>query len=291
LTRLEGMLTLGAPLPPDPNAELQLPAEKPSRGEAPAFDDAGAPVCWRFGETRRCLPTLFDTGSNLMEWSSPAWRPEARTYLPVGTVVSASEEGVERPLWSFASGTGASQDAVTRSPSALESVNAGVQAFYALTITYDAIHGRLFLTEPRAAANQVQLSDVLQEANAICVSAAQQTRRLSAEAPPGSTHDLASVERTAAFAIRQFAAVSLTADSRLSRLRLPAADMPRFARALTLREAEAQQMLSVADTLTRYHTWNAYNSAGWNLQSHYRAAQRDWSSGMNQLGIGGCTTM
>ena len=291
LTGLGGVLTLGAPLPSDPNAQLQLPAEKSSRSEAPAFDDADVPVCWRFGETRRCLPTLFDTGSNLMGWFSPSWRPAAQSYLAVGTVVSASKEGAGRPFWSFFSGSGASQDVVTRLPSPLENVNTGVQAFYALEVTYDPIHGRLFLTEAGTVANQSQVSNALREANAICVTASQQTRHLSVEAPPVHIHDLASVERTAAFVIRRAAAVSLRADSRLSRLRLPAADMPQFARALTLRDAEAHQMLSFASTLTRDHTWNAYNRAGSDFRSHFRAAQLDWSNGMNQLGIGGCTAM
>lgn len=291
LSGLQGVLTLGAPLPSNPAAELQFPAEKSPRGDPPAFDDAAAPVCWRFGDARLCLPTLFDTGSNQMAWFSPNWRPEARPYLDVGTIVSAAQEGAGRPFWRFSSGTGSSQDVVSRPTSAYEKVNAGVQAFYAFKITYDPIHGRLFLTAPGTPANRVRVSIVLREANAICVSATEQGRRVTAKAPPYNAHDLASVERAVAFVIRRFAVLTLRADRALSRLRLPASDKSRFDRALVSREGEAQQMLSFANSLTRYRTWNDYNRAGWSSQSRLKLAQRTWSSDMNQLGIGGCTTL
>jgi hypothetical protein len=290
LTGLRGVLTLGAPLPSNPTAELQLPAEKSSPGQAPAFDDTAAPVCWRFGDTRRCLPTLFDTGNNLMAWFSPKG-PEARPYLAVGTVVSAVEEGAERPFWSFSTGTGSSENVVAHSPSPLEKVNTGVQAFYALKITYDPVHGRLFLTAPGTPSTRMQLSNVLQAANGICLSAAEETRRLPAIAPLDEPHDLPSVERAIAFVVRQTAALSLKADRRLSRLHLQPADTLRFDRAIAARDAEAHRMLSFAKGLTRYRTWNAYNRVGWSFQSRFTIAQRDWSTDMNQLGIGGCTTM
>jgi hypothetical protein len=290
LAGLHGALTLGAPLPSNPVAEFQLPAESSAQGQAPAFDDAAAPVCWRFGNTRHCLPTLFDTGSNLTVWFGPVWA-DGRPYLGAGTAVSAAEEGEGRPFWSFSSGTGASEDVVTHSASALEKVNTGVQAFYALKITYDPIHGRLFLTASGAPTNRAQLSNVLSEANGVCVSASEETRRFSTEAPPDNPRDLPSVERAIRSVIRAIANLSLRADRRLSQLRLPPGDMPRFDRAVAFRDAEAHQMLNFANRLTAYHTWNAYNRAGWNFQSHFRMAQSNWSSDMDQLGIGGCTTM
>jgi Aspartyl protease len=144
-----GTLTLGARLPEHPSVEIRLP-RLPSTSRWPnRFDDGDIPICWSFQLVKLCLPTVFDTGSNAMAWLSPAWvQPpwNTRPYLPQGWRISASLPGATRPFWIFAAGHVSSENIITRTPAPTETVNTGVQAFYAWTITYDPRLGRLLLT-------------------------------------------------------------------------------------------------------------------------------------------------
>jgi hypothetical protein len=128
---------------------IRLPRLATTSRTGSGFDDARIPICWRFELVKLCLPTLFDTGSNLMGWLSPAWgRPpwNTRPVLPRGWLVSASQPVSAEPFWTFTTGNVSSENIVTRTPGRLEMIFAGVQAFYTFTITYDARFGRLFLT-------------------------------------------------------------------------------------------------------------------------------------------------
>lgn len=146
-----GRLTLGAPVPRETAARFSIPADGRRANGTPTFADKHAVVCWTVGsQPTTCEYTLFDSGDVGMQFfGGPPGRAPAGAggALATGTPVMAAGAASALPFWTFAAGTRTSSDTVHVHPSGNGTVNAAVQSFYAFTITYNARHGLIALTQ------------------------------------------------------------------------------------------------------------------------------------------------
>lgn len=155
-------LELGAPIPSHPVATFGTP--RPSAGPTggpttapPAEgrhgrlpDDTSAPeACWQIGSgtRRRCLPTVFDTGtSSLIGMNMSGARSSARLVNP-GTRISVwASATAPRPFWSFESGYTQGRNLIGISTTPLALIVSGMPTFQAFAITFDAPLGRQYFT-------------------------------------------------------------------------------------------------------------------------------------------------
>lgn len=296
-------LTLGAQPPNQPSAAIPLPSDGGS--SVRGFDDAAGRLCWRFQATKRCLPTMFDTGSSATFWFAPSPRERSRQSLvPAGSVVSASTTRASSlPFWSFIAGGGLSRSAVFREPTDPLAhpfgvapgsgpgsfVDAGIEAFYAFTITYDSVHGRVYLTPSKATlSGRVTVPASLFAANSICMQASQRQSRAEAALRRPNPHNLESLERYAAVSERTWAKLSLDLDKRLAQLQLPPTEKSLMARAVAADQAGSTMQIAVARTLTSYRTRKLFDQAAARFASRYYALEDGWMRNMDLLGIGGC---
>ncbi len=144
-----GTLVLGAGTPVGPRAAatVQLRSQGASAGHT-AWADSRVRLCDTVGPVQACVPGLFDSGTYSMQlWGSPLntapVKPGTRT-VAAGTRVAVSLPGATAPIWRYRAGVTKSKDTLTVEPSRhTPFVNYGVQAFYAFTISYDEVHGKL----------------------------------------------------------------------------------------------------------------------------------------------------
>jgi Protein of unknown function (DUF3443) len=145
-----GTLVLGAKDPSAPAADFALQPYAASVHGMPTWNDQFN-LCWNVGGISSCELSVFDSGSDLTVLGGTAFanvstdNPGEVGMLTTGTSVQASQEVDSNPLWSFTSGGGAMQTVVVE-PSGNDWVNSGVQAFYSFTVTYDEVHGEIFLS-------------------------------------------------------------------------------------------------------------------------------------------------
>jgi hypothetical protein len=298
--------TLGAQPPKNPTLALSFPLDSTQSGGG--FDDTGGQLCWHFEAANPCLPTLFDSGSPAIFWFGP-FSPAgvAERGVSPGSVVSLAANGSNHPFWRFIAGGNFSRSAIIRepvdplthfageAPSAamrqVSFVNTGIQAFYAFTVTYDAVHGRLYLRPSRPTTDgRVTVPSELFAANRVCVQGGAQLARALASIPPARSHDLGSAERYASLSQQTWARLSLSIDERLARLRLSAAAEPIVARAIAADRAGSSFQLAVARALPTYRTWRGFEQAAARFWPRYYALENGWVRNMDRLGIGGCAT-
>jgi hypothetical protein len=144
-----GTLVLGAPDPDYPQANFSLQQQGAPVDGSPSWNDQFN-LCWAVGGLSNCDLTVFDSGSDLTVLSGngfqsvPTDQPGTVSTLTTGTQVECSQEVDGQSLWSFNAGSGTMQT-VYVVPGGSDSVNSGVQAFYSFTVTYDEVHGEIFL--------------------------------------------------------------------------------------------------------------------------------------------------
>ncbi len=148
-----GQLTLGAPVPIETDARFALPGDGRRANGTPTFADKHAVVCWTVGSAAAsCEYTLFDSGDVGMQFfgGAPGGAPAGSGgEVVAGTPITAAGAISSLPFWSFSAGRTTSLNTVHVHPSGNGTVNAAVQAFYAFTISYDARHGLIALSQAR----------------------------------------------------------------------------------------------------------------------------------------------
>ncbi|HEX4010219.1 MAG TPA: aspartyl protease family protein [Solirubrobacteraceae bacterium] len=158
-----GALQLGVPDPTHPLATLRIPTPvvpgtttlqpAPSTVPASEFNGAAATACWQLGRrpTTTCLPTLFDTGSaNTGGYTASGFGGGAAPALRPGVRISVRQTPASPPFWRFTSGTAMSRNIVQTPGGPPAYMIAGIPAFYAFAITFDASHNALLLASPSA---------------------------------------------------------------------------------------------------------------------------------------------
>jgi hypothetical protein len=142
-----GSLVLGASVPEaTTDTTIRLHPEGGS-AHGSSWADANVNLCFSVGPIRSCSPSLFDTGTFVMQLTGRAFShaPLAAGTLDVlpGTQVAVSVDGGSRPFWTIEVGTSKSKNSVLVRQGAREFVNCGVQAFYAFTVIYDDVTGSM----------------------------------------------------------------------------------------------------------------------------------------------------
>ena len=150
LVGASGTLDLGAQLPRRRSTtEIQMKEIGSSAGKA-LWADSRLPVCVSVGMVNECVPGLFDSGTYTMQVSGPALDQApvvpGTTHVVAGAPVSVTVNGAASPFWTFASGPIKSENLVTVRSDHGPFLNAGVQAFYDFTVTYDDVRGQILLS-------------------------------------------------------------------------------------------------------------------------------------------------
>jgi Protein of unknown function (DUF3443) len=145
-----GSLVLGARLPAAKSATAIPMVPIPSAPGAHLWADSRLPLCVGVGADHQCGRGLFDSGTYTMQVSGPAVDSvptvAGTDHVSGGLPVTLSLPGARAPFWSFSTGTTKSKNLVTITARRGSFVNSGVQAFYAFTVTYDDVAGRIWLS-------------------------------------------------------------------------------------------------------------------------------------------------
>lgn len=147
-----GSLILGARPPIVARMHFALTTDGTNAQGAPLWNDKAAPACWRFGAAvERCVRTTFDSGF-------PAMRIRGRAFdrLPVtdtdqlkpGTRVELAVASSAFIGDTFIAGDNGSQNLARVLPSGRASVNTGNTYFFRYKVTYNALTGDIYLSEP-----------------------------------------------------------------------------------------------------------------------------------------------
>jgi len=145
-----GALVLGAHDPGNAGAEFALQEQGASALGSPTWNDQFN-LCWNVGGLSSCEMSVFDSGSDLTVLSGTNFAntstvdPGEISVLTSGTNVQVTQQVDGNPLWSFNAGSG-TMGTVLVEPNGIDYVNSGVQAFYSFKVTYDELHGEIFLS-------------------------------------------------------------------------------------------------------------------------------------------------
>jgi hypothetical protein len=320
LSSTGGTLELGAPIPTHPRAAFSLSAvaaadpglppglvPSPSRPPAPvsssptAVSQAGsggvlanltglARMCWKVGRRARplCVPTIFDTGSTDTVLFSARGGPPTRA-LGAGRSLTGSDPSATgaTPLWSFTSGSARSENVVLTDGRGLALMDTGIAAFYAFNITYDAAHGRMYLSQGPGVAGG---STWRRSADAVC-STFNAKAYAAIKAGPQATAAATVPEKQRAyvFYLRTWGIWSLKADDAFARLALPPALTPVMARALHSDRTASRMMIRFARVVPHYRTGAALTRALERFQTRYKAAESGWETALQRLKLAGCS--
>ena len=146
-----GMVTLGAPLPPDALMTFPLPYVGTNAVGAPLWDDQAAPGCWTLADdSKACLPTWFDAAFTLMRVKGAGFADlpvDRQGYLRTGTPVTLAAPGAAFTGHTFTAGQRASRNLVTVIPRGDPLVNTGNSFYFDYTLGYDLITGRIALSD------------------------------------------------------------------------------------------------------------------------------------------------
>jgi hypothetical protein len=318
LSGLKGHLELGAPVPAHPiasfsaqgaalapGATTSVPGQTPPSPRTPPASSLSAyaepspsplanaadlpRLCWqvRVGSPRACVPTLFDTGSTDAVLFSRNSAPPIH-LLPAGVPVTGWSSAADHaPLWSFTSGTSASEDLVLTNGAGLALMDTGIAPFYSFTFTYDAAHARMYLARADRDAGKPAWR---RSAEALCrqgLTAAE--TRVRATPPEGVRATLS--ERELAFIgyLTTWGRMSLRLDDAFARLQPPAALGPLWARAVTSDRRASRMMLQYAPAVARVRTAESFVQGVIQFQKRYRRAEAGWEAMMKRVKLAGCS--
>jgi hypothetical protein len=291
LSGLGGTLELGAPLPVKPVASFSAGAASAAaqRYPSPLANAADLPtLCWqvRAASPRTCVPTLFDTGSTDSVLFSAGPIPPLQA-LPSGVPVTGWRSATDpRPLWNLTSGTSSSEDVVLTNGSGLALMDTGIAPFYSFNFTYDAAHGRMYLTraDPNAGEPAWRRS-----AEALCRQGVTLNETMRPTPPQGRRATLP--ERKQAFIsyLTTWGRTSLRLDDVFARLQPPAALASLWARALASDRRASGLMLQYASAVPRLRTAASLVQGATRFQQRYDRAEAGWETMMKRVKLAGCS--
>jgi hypothetical protein len=319
LTSTGGTLELGAPIPIHPRAAFSLSGVAPAAHSLPpglvptptqpaatlsasatavpqpssagVLSDASglATMCWKIGLGARpvCVPTIFDTGSTDTALFSERGTPPTRALGAGRPLAAFDPSAAAAPLWSFTTGSATSENVVLTDGHGLALMDSGIAAFYAFNITYDAAHGRMYLSQGPGVAGG---SSWRRSATAVCSTFnAKADAAIKAGPKARTTASLGEKRRVDVYYLRTWGTWSLRADDAFARLDLPPALQPVMARALRSDRTASRMMIRFAPTLARDRTVAALTRALVGLQRRYTAAESGWEAALQRLKIAGCS--
>ncbi|HEY6522796.1 MAG TPA: hypothetical protein VIY10_03450 [Solirubrobacteraceae bacterium] len=320
LSSTSGTLDLGAPIPAHPRAAFSLsgvaPADPnlpsgivpspPQPGVAPSASptavaqpsSAGvlsdvtglSTMCWQVGRRARrlCIPTVFDTGSTETVLFSARGASPTRVLGAGRSLTAWGPSATDAtPLWSLTSGSAKSENVVLTDSHGLALMDTGIAAFYAFDITYDAAHGRMYLSQGAGVAGG---SLWRRSADALCSTyTAKANAAIKAGPQAGATATLGEKKRADAYNLRTWGTWSLKADDAFARLDLPPATKPVMAHALESDRGASRMMLRFARAVPGYRTADALTRALARFQVRYNATESGWETALERLKIAGCS--
>jgi hypothetical protein len=320
LSGLSGTLELGAPVPPNPVASFttgavseplgettsvpgQTPAPTPPAdptassmsalaqpSSSPLANAADLPtLCWQVaaGAKRTCVPTVFDTGSTDSALFSSSAAPPLQA-LPSGVPVTGWSSATDTaPLWSFTSGSSASEDLALTNGPGLALMDTGISAFYSFDFTYDAAHARMYLTRADHDAGEPAWR---RSAEAVCRQGLTVAEtQLRPAAPKGQHATLPERERAYISYLTTWGRMSLRLDDAFARLQPPAALAPLWARALASDRRASRMMLQYAQVVPRLRTTAGFVRDTIRFQRRYDHAESGWETMMKRVKLAGCS--
>ncbi len=141
-------------LPAAPLATFDMPAWTQPRqpNGYPAWASNQAQACWAYGgQTTRCVPTAFDTGSpTLFTDSSVPGAPQVTGQVPSGTSIALSASAGGPTIWSVRSGETPGRNTVAvESLDGGNNVNSGLSIFRSNAVTFDLQNGKVLIGPPK----------------------------------------------------------------------------------------------------------------------------------------------
>lgn len=147
-----GSLILGAQPPADAQMHFPLPTAGVDANGVSLWNDKAAPGCWKFGRAvERCVPTNFDSGFTVMRIKGDAFSRLPVTVtnqLRPGTRVDLSAASSAFIGDTFLAGNSDSRNFARVEPTGKPSVNTGNSFFFRYTVTYNALTGDIYVSEP-----------------------------------------------------------------------------------------------------------------------------------------------
>ena len=147
-----GSLILGAQPPPDAQMHFPLSSAGVDANGAPLWKDKAAPGCWKFGSAvERCVPTFFDSGFTAMRIKGDAFSrlPVTGTdQLRPGTRVELAAASSAFIGDTFVAGDTDSRNFARVVPKGKPGINTGNSYFFRHTISYNALTGDIYLSNP-----------------------------------------------------------------------------------------------------------------------------------------------
>jgi hypothetical protein len=152
-----GALVLGAQPPPGARMHFPLTSAGVDVNRNPLWNDKDAPGCWRFGLTiERCVPTFFDSGFTVMRIKGEEFARlpmTASNQLKPGTRVALSAGSSAFIGDTFLAGNVDSRNFARVIPKGKASINTGNSYFFRYTVTYNALTGDIYLSDPSRKGN------------------------------------------------------------------------------------------------------------------------------------------
>lgn len=147
-----GSLVLGAAVPTDAVANLNMPPVGPDGYGALLWNDQQASGCWTVAKRRTvCLPTWLDSVADQLTLSGPSFAGLPTNddgVVKSGIPIHLSDEGSAFDAWSVVTGTIPSFNLTKANAKAPRLVNTGNRIYYDFTVTYDMTNGRISLSRP-----------------------------------------------------------------------------------------------------------------------------------------------
>lgn len=148
-----GSLILGASVPTDAVATLDMPLQGTNGFGALLWDDQSASGCWTIANRRTtCIPTQLDSLSDQLTLVGPSFAGLPTNddgVVKSGIPIRMSDEGSVFDFWQVTTGTIPSFNLTKAQAKGPRLVNTGNRIYYDFTVTYDVTNGTISLAKPR----------------------------------------------------------------------------------------------------------------------------------------------